>query len=162
MAIVSSIRSETITNDYNDGANCMKNYLRYAEAVSVGDMPVAQRVLQSLSRWRGPQGQPAQSIDPVAEQLVAALAEQGYLVERDVGQSHFRCDLAVRRPGDAAYRLGILVDNDRYYDREDLLEREMLRPKLLRDFGWQVAHVLAKDWYDEPQQVLTKLLNRLQ
>jgi hypothetical protein len=58
--------------------------------------------------------------------------------------------------------LELKVDNDRYYDREDLLEREMLRPKLLRDFGWQVAHVLAKDWYDEPQQVLTKLLNRLQ
>jgi len=37
MAVVSSIQFTDITNEYNDGANCLKNYLRYAEAVSVGN-----------------------------------------------------------------------------------------------------------------------------
>src|SRR5690606_4872267 len=51
MAIVSSIESTEITNEYNDGANCLKNYLRYAEATSVGDAATAQRILHGLSRW---------------------------------------------------------------------------------------------------------------
>ena len=52
MAIVSSIQFADITNDYNDGANCLKNYLRYAEAVSTGNREAAHRVLHGMSRWQ--------------------------------------------------------------------------------------------------------------
>ena len=45
MALVSSIRSADITNDYNEGANCLKNYLRYAEAASIGDVEIASQIL---------------------------------------------------------------------------------------------------------------------
>ncbi len=58
MAIVSSIQHADITNDYNDGANCLKNYLRYAEAVSTGNRDASHRVLHGMSRW------PAASDDP--------------------------------------------------------------------------------------------------
>ena len=34
MAVVSSLRHPDITNDYNDGANALKDFLRYAESVS--------------------------------------------------------------------------------------------------------------------------------
>ena len=34
MAVVSSIRHDDITNDHNDGANSLKNFLQYAEATS--------------------------------------------------------------------------------------------------------------------------------
>ena len=49
MAIVSSIRHPDITNDYNDGANSLKNFLHYAEAVSKGDEASARRVLENLN-----------------------------------------------------------------------------------------------------------------
>ena len=49
LAIVSSIRHAAITNDYNDGARCLKNYLRYAEAMSLGDLSGARRVLREMS-----------------------------------------------------------------------------------------------------------------
>ena len=48
MAIVTSIRHHAITNDYNDGANSLKNFLHYAEAVSLGDQATARRVLENL------------------------------------------------------------------------------------------------------------------
>ena len=51
MAVISSIQSTDITNEYNDGANCLKNYLRYAEAVSIGNGEVTQRILHGMSRW---------------------------------------------------------------------------------------------------------------
>ncbi|MBN2295978.1 MAG: WGR domain-containing protein [Pirellulales bacterium] len=159
MALVSSIHHADITNDYNDGANCLKNYLRYAEAVSNGDTETARRVLHGMSRW-GEVANDAdtKSDDPVAEQLAGALADRGFIVDRAVGQSHFRCDLAVRRNGDEEYRLGVLVDTKSYYEQCDLLERDMMRPRLLRNFGWKVAFVLAKDWYEDPASVLERLL----
>src|SRR4029077_15506316 len=49
MVLVSWIRHDAITNDYNDGARCLKNYLRYAEAASAGDLPAARRVLRELA-----------------------------------------------------------------------------------------------------------------
>ncbi len=159
MVLVSSIRYTAITNDYNDGANCLKNYLRYADAVSSGNAQAVQRVLHGASRWHDPAQTPdTPAADSLADQIAAAIAEHGYLVDRGVGQSHFRCDLAVRRAEDAAYRLGILVDGDAYYDQEDLLERDLMRPQLLGAFGWNVAHVLAKDWYDDRDGVLERLL----
>ncbi|MCO6454543.1 MAG: hypothetical protein J5I93_04425, partial [Pirellulaceae bacterium] len=85
----------------------------------------------------------------------------GYQVDADVGNSRFRCDLAVRSAGDSHYRLGILIDHDAHYGQTDLLEREWQRPRLLEQFGWRVAHVLAKDWYDNPQRVLDEILTRL-
>jgi len=53
MAVVSSIQYTDITNEHNEGANCLKNYLRYAAASSVGQGAVAEQVLRDLARWRG-------------------------------------------------------------------------------------------------------------
>lgn len=162
MAIVSSIRSADITNDYNEGSNCLKDYLRYAEAVSIGDTETSDRVLRGMSRWHEARELAQTSTkDPVIEQLVAALTERGWQIDRDIGQSHFRCDLAVYRAGDEQYRLGILIDTDSYYDQSDILERDMMRPKLLRTFGWRITLVLAKDWYQDRDRVLERLVEEL-
>ncbi|HUY32443.1 MAG TPA: AAA domain-containing protein [Pirellulales bacterium] len=162
MALVASIGATDVTNDYNDGANCLKNYLRYAAAVSMGDMATAARVLGDLSGTHADQrARDESSEDAVVAQLAAALRAGGWQVAFDVGQSHFRCDLAVFHPGDRAYALGILVDTDAYYRQRDVLERELMKPKLLAAFGWRVAHVLTKDWHHDRDAVLARLELRL-
>ncbi len=79
------------------------------------------------------------------------------MCDRDVGQSSFRCDLAIRRADERGYCLGILVDTDDYYRATNLLERDVLKPKLLRAFGWKVLRILAKDWYEDRQRVLEQI-----
>ncbi len=106
MALVSSIKHTDITNDYNDGANCLKQYLRYAEAASVSDSATVGGVLRGLSRWMESPETPAGTC-VLADAVCAALRERGFIVDQNVGHSHFRCDLAVRQPEDEAYRLGI-------------------------------------------------------
>ena len=68
VVIVSSIQFADITNDYNDGANCLKNYLRYAEAVSTGNSEASHRVLHGMSRWQAvsddPGGEAGRSRSP--------------------------------------------------------------------------------------------------
>ncbi len=157
MALVSSIRSADITNDYNEGANCLKNYLRYAEAASIGDVAIASQLLASLSQSRAAIDVRERADDAVVGQLAQALTERGYRVDRSVGQSHFRCDLAVARTEDHVYRLGILVDTADWYAQRDLIERELLKPDLLEAFGWRVFVVPARDWYEDRAGVLARI-----
>jgi hypothetical protein len=100
-------------------------------------------------------------LDPVCIQLAAELRRQGWIVDTGIGQSHFRVDLAIRREDDTAYLLGVLVDRVDQYQRSDAMERELLRPRLLRAFGWQIATVLGKDWYDDPAAELKRILGLL-
>jgi hypothetical protein len=97
----------------------------------------------------------------VVAQLAAQLRKRGYEVETNVGQSGFRCDLAVRGGSDRFYRLGIMVDSDSYYQNANLLERDVLRPRLLRSFGWNVVLILTKDWFEDAAAVLKSLEQRL-
>jgi predicted DNA-binding WGR domain protein len=156
MAIVSSIRHRDITNEYNDGANALRNFLQYAETVSRGDMKTATRLLAALHPLdRG--SRPGEgAADAVVEQLAAALRARGHGVDTRVGQSKFRCDLAVRVGQEPHYRLGVLVDTWSRYDSDDL-ERYVTQPMILRAFGWPIVHVLTKDWLEEPEQVVARL-----
>lgn len=160
MAIISSIRHSDITNDYNDGANCLKSYLQYAAVSSIGDAAGSHRLLRELAVWRDLELQAQASDAAVIRQLAAALKERGYAVELGVGMSHFRCDVAVRRHAELQYRLGILVDTEAHYQQADLLEREMLRPQLLQSFGWSIAHVLTSDWYRDRRAVVDRLVRQ--
>ncbi len=67
----------------------------------------------------------------------------------------------MRQADDACYRLGILIDGLAKYEHTDALEREMMRPRLLRAFGWRLSHVLAKDWYSDRDGTLQKVLQSL-
>jgi predicted DNA-binding WGR domain protein len=79
-----------------------------------------------------------------------------------VGQSKFRCNLAVRGSSENVYQLGILVDTDGHYANSNLLDRYLMQPSILRAFGWRFAFVLTKDWYHNPDDVLVRLEKALQ
>ncbi|HRE99571.1 MAG TPA: AAA domain-containing protein [Pirellulaceae bacterium] len=161
MAIVASIDAEAITNTFNPGAASFRNYLAYAAAISRGDLGGAERILRGTQV----QERTAVGVDPwnrgVADELAEWLESEGFVVDRQVGQSRFVVDLAVRRPDERAYCLGILLDGRAYHERRDLLEREMMRPKLLADFGWKPCIVLAKDCWNDPEQVRQRLREKL-
>jgi predicted DNA-binding WGR domain protein len=158
MCVVSSIHHADITNEYNDGANCLRNYLRYSATCSAGDAAGSQRVLREVAVWRDVEQPQEVRHGPVVTQLAAELRQRGYAVDLGVGMSHFRCDLAARRHGELRYRLGILVDTEEHYLQKDLLERELMRPELLRGFGWQILHVLSADWVRERKAVVDRLV----
>ncbi|MEQ9411072.1 MAG: AAA domain-containing protein [Fuerstiella sp.] len=196
MALVTSMKSSAITNEYNDGANCLKKYLRYAEACSQGQASAAEIVLQSLSGYRSADAAEAVTADRVTTEIADELKTLGFEVDFHVGQSHFRVDLAVRGgpgsidndslasdatvtpeqaedstavmeettagQGTGQYRLGILTDNSLWYSQPDLLERELLKPRLLQAFGWNIQVVLARDWYHDRQNCLKRMLTALQ
>ncbi len=96
MVLVSSLRHSDITNDYNDGANALKQFLHYAESLSRGDVMLARQVLDGLNPLKRQALTPADASNIMSDQIAAAFASRGWLAEKRVGQSRFRSDVAVR------------------------------------------------------------------
>lgn len=159
MVVVSSIRYLDITNDYNDGANCLKRYLRYAEAVSCGDTLIANRVLDECHPARFEVGE-SYTAEPLVIAVKEALEAKGYEVTTGVGDSEFRVDLAVKTSDDQQYRLGILLDVTHHYANDNLLESYFIKPTVLEVFGWQVLRIHAHDWIRE-QEIFMAQIERL-
>jgi len=162
MVVVSSIRHGDITNDWNDGALALKRFLRYAEHMSRGENLLAQRVLEemnALTRQAHPQ---TTASEPVIDQLARALRKQGIQVDTHVGQSRFRCDLALRDGPGTEYRLALQVDSRAHYANADMIERHFGQPSILRAFGWTILPILAREWLDDPEAVLARIIRVFQ
>jgi superfamily I DNA and/or RNA helicase/predicted DNA-binding WGR domain protein len=160
MAVVSSIKHHNITNEYNEGANYFKRFLHYAEQVSMGNMSMARMILDGLVLKKDSKETSRASI--VAQQIKEALLKEGYDVAESVGQSGFKCSLAVRiKKDEEVYTLSILVDDDSHYSNENILEQYYQRPAILKDFGWRTISVFVKDWFHNPQKVLAQIKKRI-
>jgi len=162
MAVVSSIRHPAITNEYNEGANYLKRFLQYAEMVSQGQMQGARSILDSLVLRRN---EAAVEVRPflVRKQIRQQLQALGYEVDEQIGQSDFKCSLAVKaKPGDQAYTLGILLDDEQHYQNDNLIEQYYQRPAILERFGWRVLPVFSRDWLHQPQKVMELIRKMLE
>jgi predicted DNA-binding WGR domain protein len=157
MAVVSSIRHDAITNDYNEGAAALKQFLRYAEHMSRGHLEAAQQVLAGLNPMTRKALSGDGSADQVTEHLARALRQRGHVVDTQIGQSRFRCDLGVRDPQHGHYVVGVLIDTAAHYSNRDVFERYVSRPGILVTFGWRTLQVLSRDWHHEPQAVLDRI-----
>ncbi|WP_456826142.1 AAA domain-containing protein [Cellulomonas sp. P5_E12] len=156
MVLVSSIDHTAITNVYNDGANTLRGFLHYADAVSNGDAAAADGVLAGLRERTGRSVGPDDS--PIVEQIADALRAAGVEVVSGVGQSAFRCDLALRPPGSPVHTVGVLVDQSARLGSLSLDERRITQPTALRSGGWRVLQVLGAEWESDPASVVRRLV----
>ena len=91
------------------------------------------------------------------------LESRGWTVDRDLGASGCRIDLAVRHPEhEGEYLLGILCDGPGYAAQTDTRDREHLRASVLRGMGWRLAHVWTIDWALDRRRAEERLLADLE
>ncbi|WP_336515048.1 AAA domain-containing protein [Pollutibacter soli] len=161
MAIVSSIHHHQITNEYNEGASYFRRFLHYAEEVSRGNMKMARTILDSLILKKEKVQSNSTSI--VAKEIKQVLVARGYQVMENIGQSGFKCSLAIVSDTEPdKYSLSILIDDDLHYSNENLMEQYYQRPEILRVFGWKTITVFAKDWLHHPSRVIEQIIKRMQ
>lgn len=160
MAIVSSIKYHHITNEYNEGANYFRRFLQYAENVSIGNMELARTILDSLVFQKRDSAIRQSPI--VLQQVAAMLIAKGFEVKENVGQSDFKCSIAVKlNATDKNYALSILIDDDTHYHNQNLLELYYQRPAILKSFGWRTMHLYAKDWLNNPDKMIELIVKRI-
>ncbi|HLR96447.1 MAG TPA: DUF4011 domain-containing protein [Jiangellaceae bacterium] len=94
------------------------------------------------------------------DDIAHALVERGFAVEKALGLSGFRIDLAIADPDDAERLLvAVLLDNKPWAQRGTEYDRDVLpRAVLTGSAGWPGVHrVWLPDWIHRRDQVLERL-----
>ncbi len=156
MMVVSSIQSSAITNDYNFGANALKTYLRYAEALSIGQTESAHSALSTIATQRGPDRNTSKGSDTTFDTLEADLKQLGWEVDRNVGLSIFTVDLALSS-SNGTTRTALLFDTPERYRSNDVVETYTARADILGAFGWNVILVPLSQLWDNYESVLKRV-----
>jgi len=108
-------------------------------------------------------GVPDASREAFASVIADCLKQHGYAVERNVGSSEFRIDLAVRDPESPdAFLLGIECDGPAYAAQRTARDRDHLRHDVLRSLGWHIHQAWTIDWGLDRKQAEIALLKALE
>ncbi|MBR3764630.1 MAG: DUF3320 domain-containing protein [Clostridia bacterium] len=97
--------------------------------------------------------------DAFALHLAQVLEAAGYRVERAVGCSDCRIDVAVCHPTqEGRYVLGVMTDGAAYAAQQTCRDRDSLQASVLRGMGWRLHRVWSADWLQRPDGVERELL----
>jgi very-short-patch-repair endonuclease len=146
--VFSTLRPEQIdlSRTRARGVADLKAYLEYAER---GPIVLAER------RTADPD---AFCESPFEQQVCDALRARGYEVQPQVGCSEYRIDLAIVDPkSPGRYLLGIECDGANYHRAKTARDRDRLRESVLRGLGWQLHRVWSTDWWEKPDEELSRI-----
>lgn len=129
------------------GVEGLKNFLEFAERGRLSVNPM--------------QAKPNEESDLIND-LAVELGKQGYEVDKLVGRSQFKIDLAVIDPHNKdTYMMGILTDGKHYYETKTERDREICQPNVLRMLNWNVMKVWSVDWFENRQAVVERIVKAL-
>ena len=101
--------------------------------------------------------------DELVEAVSAFLLDKGYKVERSVGHSDCKIDIAVRDPQDESqYLIGIVCDGRAYAHSATARDRDTLLPSVLKSLGWRMCRVWSVDWMFDRQHAEKRLLDAIE
>jgi very-short-patch-repair endonuclease len=156
LIVFSSLQAEHIdlSRTRARGAAHLKAFLRYARGGASASMAGAKSE-RSLKAVR------------LEEALALHLMEKGYQVDRQVGCSNYRVDLAVTDPdNEGQYLLAIEGDGHNYAFAETAADRDRIRGSVLESLGWQRKRFWSLDWlyqkdkskaFEQIEQVLERV-----
>ncbi|MFZ1599093.1 MAG: AAA domain-containing protein, partial [Anaerolineae bacterium] len=136
--LVSSIRGADIdvSRSQAQGVQLLKHYLDYAErgVVVLDTVPTINRDAESESAFE--------------DEVARVIENLGYRVDKQVGCSGFRIDLAIVDPAHPGrYALGIECDGASYHSAATARERDRLREQVLTNLGWRLHRIWSTDWF---------------
>lgn len=162
IVIVSSIEPEelNVASTAERGPKLLKEYLKYARAVSNGRVEEINAVVQEINETVNTHVvQQALHFDsPFEEQVYEALRKLGYEVVTQVGMSGYRIDMAVVDPNDSSrYILGIECDGAMYHSSPSARERDVYRQKYLESRGWKIERIWSRNWWKNPHKEIERI-----
>ena len=143
----------------NEGPKLLKKYLSYARAISEG------RPDPSLSLVSKSEENHSSFLQEnyIAEYLEEQLNQKGYYVIRNLGDTSFKLDLAIRKSENSeGFLLGIICEGPNYFSGETAKERQVYRKNLLMNRGWKLHHVWARNFWLNRDRELEKILIQLE
>ena len=62
---------------------------------------------------------------------------------------------------DLNYALAILIDDDKHFSNDNIIEQYFQRPAILKEIGWRQISVFTKDWLHDPEKVMSAIVKAL-
>ena len=100
---------------------------------------------------------------PLLEDVYQALQERQYVVKSSVGRSDYPIELAVINDHRTEeLLLGIECDGEIYRKYATARDRDRLRQLVLEKLGWKIHKIWSKDWFDDKNAQLNRLIAKLE
>lgn len=145
VSVVSSIRYTDIRTDNTEsiGVKLLKSYLEY-----IDNIEVSKRSSDD-------------NIDGVINDVYSYLTNEGFVVERRIGVSDFRIDLAIKHPITDEYVVAIMMDGPSY-KIGNCSDVNRLQEILLERLGWKFYRLFSTLWINSPIIEKEKLIKFLE
>jgi very-short-patch-repair endonuclease len=104
----------------------------------------------------------AECESPFEASVYDALVQAGLSLKKQVGVSGYRIDLAVYAPDQPGhFLLGIECDGAMYHSGATARDRDRLRQEVLEGLGWHIHRIWSRDWINDPEHEIQKVLQAL-
>ena len=145
VSVVSSIKASDIRleNTESIGVKLLKEYLDYIDNI------VASKRSSD------------ENIDGVINDVYSYLTNEGFLVERRIGVSDFRIDLAIKHPITDEYVVAIMMDGPSY-KIGNCSDVNRLQEMLLERLGWKFYRLFSTLWINNSIIEKERLMNFLE
>lgn len=145
VSVVSSILGSDIRTENTEsvGVKLLKAYLEY-----IDNIEVSKRSSDD-------------NIDGVINDVYSFLTNEGYVVERRIGVSDFRIDLAIKHPVTDEYVVAIMLDGPSY-KIGNCSDVNRLQEMLLERLGWKFYRIFSTLWINNGVLEKEKLLKYLE
>lgn len=87
------------------------------------------------------------------------LKSKGFNVDKQVGCSGFKIDLALKSDNNSEYILAIECDGATYHSSKNARDRDRLRQEILENMGWKFYRIWSTDWFKNTSVEKERLLN---
>ncbi len=147
---VSSLKAFDISpSESSRGGKMLQSYLDYAEN--------GMQTLEASKLRNGPL-----NAEPDSEfelDVQNALINRGYEVDRQIGASGFRIDLAILNPkNNQEYLLGIECDGATYHSSYSARINDRLRQEILEGLGWKIYRVWSQHWISHKEVIVEDII----
>ncbi len=123
----------------SEGARMLHSYIEFARKGASVLKPTQQ-------------SEAFESQDDFCEIVAAFLEQHGYQIQRQVGCSDYKIDIAVVNPkADGEYIAGIECDGLSYVHAKTARDRDHLRKSVLENMGWNLYRVWSTEWSRNPK-----------
>jgi very-short-patch-repair endonuclease len=135
----------------SDGVRDLKRFLQFAE---MGEEAFRRELAVDVS---------ADFDSPFEEEVCRSLETRGFTVNRQVGCSGYRIDLAVVDPDHPGrFVLGVECDGASYHSAPSARDRDKLRQAVLEDLGWTIHRIWSTDWWDSREREIEELISAVE
>lgn len=151
LLLVASIQAENLdlSRTNSTGVAKLKDYMAYAAS---GGQKLEGNQSDDLTRLNS----------PLEDDIYQALIERNYRVERRVGFSKYRIDLAVKDEQQNEFLLGIECDGVTYNRYPTVRDRDRLRQLVLEKLGWRIHRIWSREWFRDRNSQIEQLVEQLE